>query len=296
MSEFRRVAVFNKGKANEEVVVFNEGAPTAMQARVADLTAAVLLYIGGAGWFLAWLLTLIAMLAAAISLAANISMGLSLALGAVAITCAKPALVVSMKTTSDRGVEVAAWFGSAFLLAPCVLFSVLATAVFIGGQPFGAVLDRMDFNPARLVSGVAGFWIACIVELIATTAPAIILTAVKAMRAAYEMPPVPVAAAAPAARALPSVDSFEAGFSQWASMIRADISGRLSSRVAFQHYKDWAAYNGPYVIPTQEIFGRTLADHCRALGARPGVSNGYTVYQGVSIPAALPPPKLPAIA
>ena len=292
MSDFRTPVVFNRGKTDERVVVFNEDAPTRAHSFAADCVVWLLTYVGGAGWALAWLVSLFALLGMAGEMSTTYDQTTLWVFAAISIACLKPALPVAMKMTHERG-EAAAWMLACGMLCVCMLLSVIASAAMFG-QGYG-VLASVPGRVPRVINGAAGLWIAIAFEVFVASMPFVIVTALKAMRASYERPAEQVKQAP--ALLQPSVSSFEAGFSRWAmSSIETDISGRLRSPDAYKHFVDWARYNGPFMIPTQEVFGKALADHCRARGAVFGLTNGHKVYQGVKIAAALPKLELPAIA
>ncbi len=293
MSDHRRVAVFHRGTPREEVVTFNEDAPTSSQALAAELGIKLLLRVGGTGVGAAWLLSLIGLMSLAVQIGADYGLQGAWMIGALSVACLKPALAMALKTTNDRGIEVAAWFGAALLLAPFLIVSVIATSAFLGGKTFGLFVAEQAAT-SKIVSGLVGFLFAIAIEFAATFGPVGILTAIKAMREAYERPPVPMPVEAAPARMLPALDSFEAGFSLWAEQLKTEHSGTVRSPAAYEHYKRWASFNGPYFVPSRETFGKALADHARALGARPSISGGYATYHGVALPGPLQLPKLPA--
>lgn len=295
--DYRTPVVFDRGKPSERVVVFNEDAPSRSQALAAELVTTLLVYIGGVGWLLAWAFSALACVMLSASLGRHMGDLFLWGVLGLAIAILKPVFAVAMKQTHDRGSEPAAWSGAFLLLAIALVYSLIATAALMSGS-IGLFGDPRA-PLARAMSSFVAVFLAAGLEMFATFAPAVILTSLKSMRESYERPAVPEAVQAPAVLLEPVAGSFEQGFSQWAPRaIAVDAQGRLPSPRAYEHFVAWAMYNGPYQIPSKETFGKALADHCKALGALPGTTNGRSTYAGVKLSeyAALPAPSLPAIA
>lgn len=293
MSDYRTPVVFKRGTDDERLVVFNEDAPSRSQSLAASGAIFLLVYLGGAASLLAWALTAAACAAFYGSIGRSAGEAMVWGLFGLAVAGLKPVFAMAMKATHDRGSEPAAWHAAAILLAVCAGLSLVASVSVLSGH-LGLFAYRNGFA-SYAAAGLIGTYLAIAIEGLATLGPWVIVTSTKAMRESYERPDE--AAIAPAMLE-PALNSFEQGFSRWAQeSLQRDVSGRLSSPEAFNHFRLWAQFNGPYLVPPVETFGKALASYCQALGAAPSMSSGRRVYQGASlINPALSAPKLPAIA